>query len=79
MRKAQSVSLTPYIRIERVLNGGSSSASVATKDRYIYVGEDGSETEISSIMRGVKLSAMYGEVWTATFETPFIRLVEVPE
>lgn len=60
------------------MNGGNGSpASMAQKDRYIFVSEDGTETEISMIMRGVKLSAMYGEMWNATFETPFIRLVEV--
>lgn len=76
---AQNVSKKPHehIRIERVVSGNHGGASIAQKDRYIFVADDGSETEISRIMRGVKLSAMAGEMWIATFETPFIHLVEV--
>lgn len=68
-----------HIRIERVVGDQHGGASIAKKDRYIFVAEDGSETEISRIMRGVELSAMAGEMWQATFKTPFIHVVEVPE
>lgn len=71
--------LREHIRIERVVNPNNGGASIAKMDRYIFVSEDGTETEISRIMRGVKLSAMAGEMWYATFETPFIHVVEVEE
>ena len=67
-----------HIRIERVVGDTTGGASIANKDRYIFVAEDGSETDISRIMRGVELSAFAGEIWEATFRTPFIHIVEVP-
>ena len=68
-----------HIRIERVVKGDPGGASIAKRDRYIFVAEDGTETEISRIMRGVELSALAGEMWQATFKTPFIHLIEVEE
>jgi len=68
-----------HIRIERVVDPKNHGASIAQKDRYIFVAEDGSEVEVSRIMRGVELSALAGSMWEATFRTPFIHIVEVAE
>ncbi len=71
--------MSAHIRVETIATDPLGRPRPGERQRVIFVAADGSEVEISHILRGVQLDMFAGQAIAAKFETPFVRVVEVAE